>query len=518
MVPETSTLETFRKKLIELFPKRKDAIMNLLDAITANAHQARSIVQLSETPQFERQYSSITDAIADGLPHAKWQEIERLIYQSVTQNDEKKVNRFLLDCTGNPRPFARTLEDRTITHAPNPAPGNKPIVVGHQYSTLALLPDDAPSKSKHWIVPLSIQRVHSDEKGNEAGIKQVIQYIKDNALSTQLNIVAADSLYSSNNCRALASTEGSIVGIVRLNSTRNIYFFPEASASKRGRKKEYGERMKLNDPSTHKPCNEQTQTLWMHRKGHEYTVHIECWKDMLIRGSRDFQAAKHPFTLIRITIKNQQGKTVFKNPLWLAVTGKQRNNVSLIDAYNDYRSRYDIEHFFRFGKQKLLMRTYQTADVIHEELWWKLCALAYNQLHLGRNQVTTTLHRWEVYLPQYKGIDQKQPSLLTPSQTQRGFAKLLNRIGTPAAKCVARGRGAGRKAGDLQEKRAKQTVIFKTNKASKTADQPILLRSEETPRDSDPERIEIFLKSVLKTLGQINISPSEFTKRLLNPG
>ena len=516
MSPETSTLKTFRNKLFELFPKRRDATMNLLDALSANGHQCRSVVLLSETPQFERQYSSITDAIADGLSHAEWNLIEKMVYQTATHDHTQKTNKFLLDCTANPRPFARTLEDRTVTHAPNPAPGNKPITVGHQYSTLALLPKDEADRKKHWLVPLSTQRVNSFEKGNEVGMKHLVQYLREHELTDQLNICMADSLYSSKKCRAILSSESSVVGVLRLNSARNVYFAPNTESSPRGRHKEYGEKMKLNDLSSHQPCQEKTQTQWTNRKGNAYIVSIECWNDMLIRGTRDYHAAKHPFRLIRITVKNQKNEIVFKKPLWLAVTGKRRNEISLIDAYQDYRARYDIEHFFRFCKQKLLMRSYQTANVDHEVSWWKFCALAYCQLYLARKQVTMTLHRWEEYLPQYKGIDQKQPSLATPSQTQRGFEKLLEQIGTPANDCIARGRASGRTLGQKQKKRSKQEIVFKSSSPPKNTDPPILLGSEKTANDSDTQTIESLLLSVHKQLNDIDLSPSEFAKRLLN--
>ncbi len=39
---------------------------------------------------------------------------------------------------------------------------------------------------------------------------------------------------------------------------------------------------------------------------------------------------------------------------------------------NQVRQRYDMEHLFRFGKQKLLMTAYSTPDVEHEENWFKL--------------------------------------------------------------------------------------------------------------------------------------------------
>ena len=59
--------------------------------------------------------------------------------------------------------------------------------------------------------------------------------------------------------------------------------------------------------------------------------------------------------------------------------------LSLEDCYQAYRQRYDLEHLFRFGKQKLLMTSYLTPDVKHEENWFKLTLLAYVNLWAARN-------------------------------------------------------------------------------------------------------------------------------------
>ena len=47
--------------------------------------------------------------------------------------------------------------------------------------------------------------------------------------------------------------------------------------------------------------------------------------------------------------------------------GERRIELSLLDIYEAYLQRYDLEHFFRFGKQKLLLDKFQTPDDQHEE-------------------------------------------------------------------------------------------------------------------------------------------------------
>jgi len=63
------------------------------------------------------------------------------------------------DHTGWPRPEAVTLKDRTIEHQPTQIAGNKPIALGHGFSTLAWIPEAQGS----WALPLRHERITSFE-------------------------------------------------------------------------------------------------------------------------------------------------------------------------------------------------------------------------------------------------------------------------------------------------------------------------------------------------------------------
>ena len=88
---------------------------------------------------------------------------------------------------------------------------------------------------------------------------------------------------------------------------------------------------------------------------------------MLLRGSRHYNVSNHPMNLVQISILDKNKRETYKRPLWLCVFGARPNDLSAIDAYKNYRSRYDIEDFFRFGKHKLLFTSYQTQKVEHED-------------------------------------------------------------------------------------------------------------------------------------------------------
>ena len=283
------------------------------------------IIQLSNVNCFDRQYSSITDAIADGLPHVDFKKTAKLVYESASKGIEAKLHLFIIDCTPNPRPYARKLVDRHITHHPNPAPGNKPIVVGHQYSVLTILPNNNLEKGRRWVIPLSAQRVESCKKGNEVGMEQIADSISTLDLGKELCIMVGDTLYGTEQCRVSPSKQSNLVHIFRVNSKRNLYSKPigtESRVSQKGRNTEFGNKMNLSDVKTHRVCDRYEEKSLVNSKGKKYTIQLKCWDDMLLRGSRKYHSSEHSMNLIQITILNDKKRRCTKDLCGLAYLGK----------------------------------------------------------------------------------------------------------------------------------------------------------------------------------------------------
>ena len=78
-----------------------------------------------------------------------------------------------MDVTPQPRLFAPTLTDRGIVYQPALVKGNKPVTVGHQYSTVALLPEAEASLSPSWLLPLTSQRVATSDDKELVGAAQM---------------------------------------------------------------------------------------------------------------------------------------------------------------------------------------------------------------------------------------------------------------------------------------------------------------------------------------------------------
>ncbi|MCP4614728.1 MAG: transposase, partial [Planctomycetes bacterium] len=240
-------LEQFRLDLYEALPYRRDTLFDLLDALSSN-RIARSVVELSLSPFFRREYSSITDGIdnffqatspeKEAEERQEWgQKLVRLVASYLPQPKKRKFWLFGIDVTPQPRPFAETLADRTYVYQPNTLKGNKPVNIGHQSSVLAYLPEKG-EKCPPWIVPLNVRRVSSEETKNEAGAEQVKEMFSTEKLpfSGDLKVLVGDSDYSARTFLGeiygdQADKEGNKksdeqVAIVRSAGNRTFYHAP----------------------------------------------------------------------------------------------------------------------------------------------------------------------------------------------------------------------------------------------------------------------------------------------------
>ena len=146
------------------------------------------------------------------------------------------------------------------------------------------------------------------------------------------------------------------------------FFYPYTpdeitDTKKRGRPKTYGDTHQLNDPATWHVPDESIEFSQMSASGKLYIIKIDCWDEVIMKGKKGSKLSDYPLRLLRVQVCKESGEVLFKRPLWLTAAGKRRLELSLSDIFNSYRQRFDIEHFFRFGKNRLLMDKIQTPDV-----------------------------------------------------------------------------------------------------------------------------------------------------------
>jgi hypothetical protein len=456
----TTELEQFRQQLYQNFNNRADVLLELVDAL-CSFPEARSAVELSLAPCFRRGHASLYAAIADH----QWsdEDLSHLAAPYVPRPRERPFWLMGTDVTPLPRPFAATLDNRGMVYQPNMVKGNKPVAVGHQYSTTALLPEAENGISPSWLVPLTTERVKSSADKEMVGSQHMDRLLRDPALPwhQELVVEVVDSSYSKRPYLCANRQHANLVTLCRVASNRTFYRSVPAPAGGNpvGHPTWYGDPFRLSDPATWPTPDETAVTPHRSRRGKAYQVEIEAWRDMLMTGKRQpviLPMHTHPFTLLRIVlIDPETNLPAFKRPLWLMTMGERRAEVSLLAARTAYAQRYDLEHFFRFGKQNLLLNEFQTPKGEHEEAWWHLVHIAYLQLWVGRHLANSLPRPWERNLPEMKTV------VISPTLAQRDWGRIIRQLGTPAQPPKPRGNSTGWPRGRQRQRRERRPVVVK---------------------------------------------------------
>ena len=462
-------LKNFRDRIYRFFPSRQDAAMELVDALSSNK-TATSVVELSLSPLHRRNYCSITRVLDEYMPldaevaHQQEQTLTKLLSSLCPMEQQRAFHLFAVDCTPEPRVFSPTLKDRSYVYAPNTVCGNKPVTIGHKYSIAVYLPEKSGSSTPPWLIPLACTRVDTTQNGELVGMEQIAACIKSHsAFSNQLSVSLGDTAYNNPLCLSIAKNNVNQVHVSRTRNNRKFFYpyIPEETTDfkKRGRPKSYGDIHKLKDPATWRVSDESIEFSQLSARGKIQIVKIDCWNEVIMRGKKSSRLSDYPLRLLRVQVYKESGELLFKRPLWLTAAGKRRLELSLPDIFNSYRQRFDIEHFFRFGKNRLLMDKIQTPDVRHEESWWQLVMIAYAQLYLSRSIANNLPNPWEKYLPSFKA----NGSIKQPTQVQNDFERIIQAIGTPAKPPK---KAPGRRLGDTPVKRLCHAIVKKgKNKA-----------------------------------------------------
>ncbi len=281
--------EQFRKKLYQSLNYRRDTLMDLVDAISANT-TACSPVELSLSSLFRREYSALYKGIQEmsltthtDSAQADKSQLTRIeartlaIAELIPTPKQKQFYLWALDVTPLPRPYAKTLEERTIIYQPNTVKGNKPINIGHSYSVLTALPEKEETGQIPWAIPLKVNRVKSSSTGKQVGSQQLEQILTQSNLpwSNHLSVVVVDSDYSAKTFLAEQEQHSNLVVVTRVRSNRVFYTCPETRAKpSKGHPKWYGNKFDLKDETTWHEANEVVQTNFTTKKGRLLNVTI----------------------------------------------------------------------------------------------------------------------------------------------------------------------------------------------------------------------------------------------------
>lgn len=433
-----NTLQDFRHGMYHCFGNAKDALFNLVDALSSEA-RASSLPELSFSPFFERGWASLYEALEDGQIDA---ERLRQLFVDFAPLPEAGESVFVgIDSSNLYRPEAETAEDRTLVPIANLPKNTHAASPGWVFSHVVLLPELAGQAT----FILDTARVASSELATQVAagqLRAVVALLRARGLHP---IIVGDRWYA---CVPFLKPLADVEAACLLRVKRNRVFYrpaPERVAGQLGASRKDGERFQCKDESSHGEADES----WEGVDAKGARIEVRCWKHLHLRTARDIE-----LSLIQIIRYGASDKPRDPRISWFVWKGERP--VPLADISPSYRLRYSQEHGYRFDKQELLWDGPRLSTPQRTERWTQLVACAHNLLVLARPLLQGCYRPWE-----RRG---SRPSL---TQVRRAMPTLLQQLGTPARAPQQRGKAPGRAKGFHPKPRTRHPVIRKTSKKLK---------------------------------------------------
>jgi hypothetical protein len=361
-------ISEFRNAVYQKVIYRRDAILDLIDALTISGHVS-SPVAISESPVFRRKFSSVYDALLHGELS---QDLKSLLNEKQSAEWETIAGYevYALDATPNERMAAETLEDRGALKAQQ----KDAVRYGHKYSWLVRLVQTGTS----WAAPLDIERISTKRTDTLVAAKQVDALAGRNK---HPKVITADSRYRDRNFLGSFAILENTIALVRLQNNQKLSQVPEPKPEgSRGAPRKHGADFRLN--AIQRPADAIEEFLLGTQK-----VRLRAWHKLHFKRIADVKGM-----VVCVEFLKDDGTPRYKRPMWLFWTGPE--NVALQDICRMYLWRFAIEHLFRFLKQHMGLNTDRSSNLESAQRWMWLCGLAYWQLLLIRDEVQPNRPAW----------------------------------------------------------------------------------------------------------------------------
>lgn len=441
-------LEEFRCRFYRCFESRADALFELTDS-RLTATNIPSTAHLSLETIHRRGWGSLYAALAKGS--VREEALRELLVDHASSEEQPEV--YAVDLSTWPRCDAASSPERGFYHHPSRHSAGRPIVAGWAYQWVAGLGFSRDS----WVAPIDARRVHPMDNADEIAAAQVEDIVnrlqKCEQTRDEPPLFVFDAGYG-----AVGLTQSlwnyPVQILVRLNSRRCFYADPpDRVPGKAGRPRRHGHRFVCKEPGTwpeptaehcceHANYGEVRVRAWsgLHPKLQSRPGAEPYDRPPIVRG-----------TVVLVEVQRLPRQTREPHRLWLWWHGPGEPDLDLL--WRSYVRRFDLEHTFRFLKEKLGWTTPKVRHPEQADLWTWLVVAAYTQLRLAREAVADRGLPWEKPLPAGR---------LTPCRVLRAISSLLPELGTPAEPPKPRGRSPGRPKGSRSGRAKRHPTIKKT--------------------------------------------------------
>jgi hypothetical protein len=458
------TLMGFRQRAYQCFTRRADAVFDLLDAVTCRPEAVTSLPALSLEPEFRRGHGALYSALADGLVEETG--VRELLLDTALLDTRPAgtetassdgVAWFAGDVSGWPRPDAVTSPQRVAMFDKSArTSAGHPITSGWPFAVMVGLEWGASS----WVAPVDAVRLGPADTLTAVTLGSVERVVAGLARvgRTDTPGFVFDAEYDLMALSHRWAGRAHVVG--RLRSNQVFHADPVPEPARRGRCRRHGDKITLNDPDTLGRPDRRVE-VDSPRYG---TVVLSGWDGRHRRLTREGFWDKHPGPLpivagsvIRVELRRLPGGGVPDRPMWLWHAGPV--GLGLVTVFSAYQRRFDIEHFFRFCKQRLGWTRPAPMLPGTAGLWTWLVVLAYTQLRLARPVVVDARLPWERPVG---------PGVLSPGRVRRVFRRVHGLVGTPAKPPKFTRAGPGRPVGTTRPPRTRHATHKKNSRAGRT--------------------------------------------------
>ncbi|MCY7329373.1 MAG: hypothetical protein LH618_12545, partial [Saprospiraceae bacterium] len=308
---------------------------------------------------------------------------------------------------------------------------NRALGVGYPVSALHLGAGQAG-----WCPPLALDRLGPQEDANAVAVKQIESLLRDKTLpfAEELCLLRGDSSYGKAIFLSPLYDLDTLVPIVRLRSGMKVWQQAPDGEPTGGAKRIYGKKFYLSDASGWKtyrkkglpykvwqdslceqPADEHLEKETVLGNDRKVVLDIRRWNNLLIRTKKGASMKDKPLDVLRVQVLDAESRqAIFDRPLFVAVSGKSKSQVDSVLAQEQYRERYDVEPYYRFAKNQLLMDKLQTPDANHLDPWLRIVQISSWLLFTARQEIgQISCPVWQKYLPKNKAAQDQLQQVLT---------------------------------------------------------------------------------------------------------